>query len=126
MNNKIRFFVFVFPILIVILFFFPEGGEHINFRGICIFVLSLLYPIICNLFFFKNKLLIWSAPLTNLLLALICIVWLFVTSGSPEYWGILGMLPYFILASLGWSIACTLGALLLKYIVKKTKNKNSL
>ena len=118
-NNKcIKILVFLLPVLMFVMFFFPYELRAITNIGLIL--IPTMYPIISVIIFYDNKILIWSAPIAFAILAIISIIWLKISMGSSNL-EMMVLIPYSFLMFSGWSIICVLIALLIKYICKKNQ-----
>jgi len=113
-TNPLKFLVFLLPVALPFLLMVPMSwnpvtGEHEStIAGIevnsIIYAIAFLYPIASAAVFFKNKLLLWSAPVVYIVLTIVSAVRM---GGSPNAFGMIFVVE---LAAIAWSLLCSLAA----------------
>ena len=110
-SNRLRYLVFLLPILMLSFFFLPYELTRIANWGL--YLIMAIYPIINAAVFFNNKILLWSAPIVFFAATAICALIMFESSRS--------IIVTVGLISIGWSLVCTVSAILIKRIVKSKR-----
>jgi hypothetical protein len=125
--NPLKFLVFLLPAVIPALLLIPREYNPVTYEwesvidvNAALYALLAIYPVVSAIVFFKNKILLWSAPAVHLVLTLFSVM---------LAWGSASVSSMFLavgLAAIVWSLACSFVALLIKHIKHKNNNdKNS-